>query len=176
MFAIPGWLVALLTFPGIMVHELAHLACCRVFGVPVHKVCLFRLGNPAGYVIHEKPRSVYQSLVIAVGPFLFNTILAAIVAAPGAPSVLRLRAQPVQYLLVWLGIAIGMHAFPSTGDAKAMWSAMWSEGSPFFAKIVGTPLVILIYVGALGSVVWLDAIYGVAVAMLLPRLLIKLLA
>jgi hypothetical protein len=174
---VPGWLVAVATFPGIIVHEIAHLFFCRLFRVPVLKVCYFRFGNPAGYVIHETPHSVYQSLMISIGPFVFNSVVGAVIAAPGAVPVLQFKARsPIDCVLIWLGFSIAMHAFPSTGDAHAMWHAMWSEGSPALAKMLGTPLVVLIYVGAIGSVVWLDAIYGIAVAMLLPKLLIAVFA
>lgn len=176
MFLVPGWLVAILTFPGIIVHEVSHLVACRVLGVPVLKVCYFRFGNPAGYVIHEKPDSVYKSLMIAVGPFIFNSIVGAAIAAPGALPLLRHKANtPLGYALIWLGFSILMHSFPSTGDAKAMWQAMWSKGSPILAKLVGTPLVLLIYLGALGSVFWLDAIYGAAVIFVAARVLVRLL-
>jgi hypothetical protein len=43
-------------------------------------------------------------------------------------------------------------------------------------RLIATPIVGLIGLGALGSFFWLDLFYGVAVAMLLPRLLIALLA
>ncbi len=172
---IPDWLVALITFPGIVVHELAHLFFCKLLRVRVLKVCLFRLGDPAGYVIHEKPDSVYQSLLISVGPFLFNTIAGALMGALGQGLVFLPEARGhVSYVLIWLGVSIAMHAFPSTGDAKAMWQAMWSNGSSAPAKLIGTPLLILIYAGALGSIFWMDAIYGISVAMLLPKLLINL--
>jgi hypothetical protein len=77
---------------------------------------------------------------------------------------------------MWLGVSIAMHAFPSTGDAAAMWKALTSNKVPALAKIVGMPLVVVIYIGAMGSIFWLDAIYGVGVALAVPKLLVWLLA
>jgi len=69
MFFVPGALISVLTFPGVIVHEIGHLVFCRFYRVAVLKVCYFRFGNPAGYVIHEKPRSATQSMMIGIGPF-----------------------------------------------------------------------------------------------------------
>ena len=77
-----GCLLSLLTFPGVIVHELGHLIFCRLFGVPVAKVCLFRFGNPAGYVLHAEPENAVQHLFISFGPFFANTVLGAAAAAP----------------------------------------------------------------------------------------------
>jgi hypothetical protein len=79
-------------------------------------------------------------------------------------------------VLLWLGISIAMHAFPSTGDAQGMRRAVSSPSASSWARIVGYPVVALIYVGAVGKVLWLDLAYGFAVALLLPRLLIALMA
>ena len=56
MFFIPGFLIAIVTFPGVIVHEAAHLFFCRWFKLEVYDVCFFRVGNPSGYVITRKRR------------------------------------------------------------------------------------------------------------------------
>ncbi len=174
---IPGFLISLLTFPGVIVHELAHQLFCRWARVAVFKVCYFRLGNPAGYVIHEIPRTSLQHVLVGVGPFFVNTILGALIAFPAAIPLMRFNSpQPVDYFLAWLGVSVAMHAFPSTGDAKGIWSALFKRTSPWWLKVIGLPLVLLIYAGAIGSFFWLDALYGAAVAFGLPNLLVDLAA
>lgn len=69
-----------------------------------------------------------------------------------------------------------MHSFPSTGDAKSIWSSVRSKKTSIWSKIIATPIVGLIYVGAVGSVFWLDFLYGLGVAMFIPKLLIKIFA
>jgi hypothetical protein len=173
MIPIPGVLIAVVTFPGVIVHEMAHQLFCRLCRVAVLDVCYFRVGNPAGYVIHEHPRSPYQHVLIGVGPFLLNTVVGAAIAFPAVTPVLTFSAGgPLDYFLVWLGISVAMHAFPSTGDAASLLQSLRSQSSVLF-KLVATPIVGLIYAGALGSMFWLDAIYGVFVAGLLPTLLIS---
>lgn len=64
-----------------------------------------------------------------------------------------------------------MHSFPSTGDAKSIWEAIWDKEAPILSKVVGTPLVGIIVLGAIGSIFWLDLIYGCGVVIGLPALL-----
>lgn len=174
---IPGFVISIVTFPGVIVHEIAHQLMCRLFRVAVFDVCYFRFGNPAGYVIHEAPHSPYQNLMIGIGPFLINTIVGALIALPAALPVMDLgSSEPIHFLLLWLGISITMHAFPSTVDAKSIWDSANAPGTSCLARVVAVPIVALIYIGAIGSIFWLDAIYGIAVAMALPMLLVHLLA
>lgn len=76
---------------------------------------------------------------------------------------------------VWLGFSILMHAFPSTGDAKVMvQQILKNRDVNIFMKLFAAPWIALIYIGAIGSVFWLDAIYAATLARVLPNLLIRL--
>ena len=68
---------------------------------------------------------------------------------------------------IWLGVSIATHAFPSTGDASNIWSIIKEKGTGIGLKIIGIPIVLVIYLGTLLSVVWFDLFYGIAVAMVL---------
>jgi hypothetical protein len=174
---IPGIVITILTFPGVIVHELAHQLFCRFFKIPVFEVVYFQAKNPAGYVLHEAPSNKWQSLMIGIGPFFVNTIVGALIALPAALPVMEFQnAGPLDYLLIYLGVSIAMHAFPSTGDAQSIWKSLQESGTPVWVKIIAYPLVALIYVGALGSFFWLDLLYGIGVAVGLPHLIIALLA
>ena len=173
---IPGFLIALVTFPGVIVHELAHQLFCRLLKVPVFEVVYFQVKNPAGYVLHEAPLNKWHSLLISIGPFFVNTLLGALIALPAAlPFYEYNNAGPIDYVLIYLGVSIAMHAFPSTGDAQAIWQTLKEEDTPLLAKIVAYPIVALIYLGAIGSFFWLDFFYGITVALGFPHLLINLL-
>lgn len=174
---IPGILITIVTFPGVIVHELAHQLFCRLYKIPVFKVVYFQAQNPAGYVLHEVPDNKFHSIMISVGPFFVNTIVGALIALPSSLPVLEFNhsAGPLDYVLIYLGVSIAMHSFPSTGDAKAIWNAVKEENTPLWIKIIAYPVVGLIYLGALGSFFWLDLIYGIAVILGLPHLLIALL-
>ena len=175
MFFIPGFLITLVTFPGVIVHELAHQLFCRWLKVPVFKVVYFKIGNPAGYVLHEVPNNQFASVLIGIGPFIFNTVIGALIALPAALPVFTFHtANPLDYVLIYLGVSIAMHAFPSTGDAKTILKALKDGGTPLWVKLLAYPLVGLIYAGSIGSFFWLDLLYGIGVAIGLPNLIIYL--
>jgi hypothetical protein len=178
MFFIPGIIITIATFPGVVVHELAHQLFCRWCGVAVFEVKYFQPANPAGYVLHEPVRNPVHQLLIGIGPFIVNTLLAVIIAFPAAIPVMKFSSgNPLDYLLLYLSISIGMHAFPSTGDAQTMWQTLWhGENTPVWLKVVLVPVMFIIYAGALGSFFWLDLAYGLAVSLGLPVLLIKMMA
>lgn len=174
---IPGQLIALVTFPGVIVHEMAHQFFCRLAGVAVFHVCYFRFGNPAGYVKHEVPQRLWQHVLICVAPFFVNTLLGALIALPAAIPVMTFDAgSTLNYVLIWLGVSIAMHAFPSTGDGAAMWVSIKQPGVSWLARLLVAPLVGFIFLFSIGSMFWLDAIYGGLVVMALPYLLIRALA
>jgi hypothetical protein len=176
MFFIPGQLISLVTFPGVIVHELAHQLFCRLFKVPVFQVVYYQFGNPCGYVLHEKVSNKWQGMMISVGPFIVNTIIAALIALPASLPVFKFDTGGlIDYLLIYLSISIAMHAFPSTGDANSIWHALKETDTPIWAKIVGCPIVGLIYIGSVGSMIWLDLIYGIGIAVGLPNLIINML-
>lgn len=172
-FFLPGFIMATATFPGVMVHELAHVVCCRLTGTKVHEVCYFQADNPPGYVIHERPTNVWKHIFIGVGPFLFNSLIGlgfGVVAW-------KMHWDPdhVDWLggvFLWLAISIAMHAFPSTGDARSIWRAIWREGAPFTARVLGTPLVAIIFLGAIGSFFMLNLIFGLGVVLALPKMIL----
>jgi len=178
MFFIPGNFIAAITFPGIVIHELAHQLFCRYFKIPVYQVCYFRFGNPAGYVVHGPSKNWVQQVLVGAGPFFLNSLLGAFLAFPSALRVFEFdgAATTLDIVLIWLGISIAMHAIPSTADAKSMWAAVSGKKASVFAKLGVAPVVGLIFVLAIGSVVWLDLFYGVAVSLALPKLLVMILA
>lgn len=172
---IPGFIVTWATFPGVIVHELGHQLLCRFTDTPVREVCYFRFGNPAGFVIHERPSSIWKHMLISFGPVLVNSLFGFFLGLIASQPFLHEGSlQIVGAVLVWLSVSVAMHSFPSAGDAKSLWHALWGERSAALARIAGTPLVGLIYLGTLGSVFWLDLAYGAAVAWLLPRAVLGL--
>jgi hypothetical protein len=174
MLFIPGFLISLLTFPGVIVHEFAHRLFCDLAKVPVYKVCYFRIENPAGYVIHGPANGLKKSLLISAGPLIVNTILCALLTFPAVFPIIVLNAEKyniVFTILMWVGFSIGMHAFPSNADIKIFVREVKNEkhrGILFvFAKIFSG---IIKLVNVL-RIVWFDAIYALGITLLLPWLI-----
>ena len=170
---IPGFIITWITFPGVIVHELGHQIFCRLTGTRVLEVCYFRFGNPAGYVIHERPTSVWKHMLIGIGPFIVNSGFGFLLGLIATRHLWEHESTKlVGGILIWLAVSVAMHSFPSTGDAKSIWQALWGEQAPILARFLGTPLVGIIYLGAVGSIFWLDLLYGAGVALGLPRVLL----
>jgi len=186
MFIIPGVLIAIITFPGVIVHELSHQIFCRLRRVPVYEVKYFQVKSPCGYVIHEPSDNPMTTFIISAGPFILNTIVGALILLPASVEMVEfnlfssLRASNVDLayflttipvlLSMWLGISILMHAFPSAGDARAIVATVLKNKDVSVpTKILMAPFVGMMYLGALGSFVWLDLGYAILVAFLLPK-------
>ncbi|MBM3119497.1 MAG: hypothetical protein FJ006_08130 [Chloroflexi bacterium] len=161
-----GWLIAILTFPGIIIHEWAHKFFCDRANVPVYKTCYFRLGNPAGYVIHGPVNSYAKAFFIATAPFLTNTTIAVIVFFI---AVIIPRGL-IAYILYWLGISVAMHSSPSNQDADSLWqhSKRALKRNPL--ALFGFPIVGLIKLSSLLSRIWFDLLYAVALFLLVAFL------
>jgi len=188
MFFIPGIIIAIITFPGVIVHELSHQIFCFIRRVPVYEVKYFQFNNPTGYVLHEPSSSPLTNFIISIGPFIINSLLGAIILFPASIEMSEfglfnaiyneninangvLKLLPI-LILYWLGISIMMHAFPSTGDAQNLVSSILKNKEiNIFIKILVAPFVGLIYLGAIGSVVWLDLGYAILISFSLPKLL-----
>ncbi len=175
MIIIPGFLIALVTFPGVIVHEAAHLFFCKLRRVAVFDVCYFRIGNPSGYVIHEAPDSFTSSFLISVGPFIINSVLCVLFCFPALVPVRMFQQEdPLCYFLIWLGISIGMHAFPSTQDASVLWRQAKKSAANFNPlAVLSFPLVILIYIANIGRVLWADTLYGIAIGFVIPEMILN---
>lgn len=177
MLIIPGIVISVFTFPGVIMHEMAHQLFCRLLKVPVFDVRYFQFKNPSGYVIHEIPKKPWQNILIGIGPFILNTVVGALIGSAASIPVFKFNSPDFfDIILIWLGISIAMHSFPSVGDAANIWKSVKHSDTPILVKILATPLVGLIYLCAIGSVVWLDFLYGMAVALLIPNILVSLIA
>jgi len=171
MFLIPGWLISILTFPGVIAHEFAHRFFADWAKVPVYQVCYFRVGNPAGYVIHGPVKGLKNSFLISVGPLIINTVLCALLTFSAIFPMFILEAAEYNWifiLLAWIGFSIGMHAFPSNEDmenllaevkgAKQSGPLLWS--AKLFAGILRLANALRVF--------WFDAIYAVLASLALP--------
>jgi hypothetical protein len=171
---IPGQLVSLATFPGVIVHEAAHMWFCKLKGVAVFDVSFFRFGNPAGYVIHEEIKDFNTAFMVSMGPFFVNSLLCIFICFPAflPMYIFGVKSIPL-YFLLWLGISIGMHAFPSTTDGYVLYQyAKKSASSGNILAILSFPIVLLIYMANIGRIFWLDYLYGMAIGIGLPALIL----
>ncbi len=160
MLFIPGKLISLVTFPGIIVHEIGHLAMCKVANVKVYEYSLLRWSEPMGYVVHDKPESLFKSFLITFGPFFANTLVAVLL---GIIAGLASYLSPILgIVLLWLTISVGMHAFPSFKDAESLLDHTAEEiRKKNYLAIAYLPFVLLICIGGAMSFFWADFLYAI---------------
>lgn len=108
-------LVTVAVGPGILTHEYAHYAACKLVGVAVYARPALRPFDDSALLEHETVDSFGADLSIAVAPFLANSVLAfvAFTLSGAVGSGLRL-------LLLWLGFCFGFTALPSATDTETL--------------------------------------------------------
>lgn len=149
--------ISAITFAGVVFHEFGHKLFCDLTGVKVYRVCYFRFGNPAGYVVHERTKIFFQSFFIAVGPFISGTLFALLFffIAENQTSV-----NWQQVLFIWLGFSVALNAFPSDTDAKSLWRDSNRQISSNLLAVIGYPFAIFIWIVNALSILWIDLIYA----------------
>lgn len=185
-FRIIGFLISIATFPGIIIHEVAHLYFCRQVGLEVFDYSLFRLGSPMGYVIHEPPVRLRDKLLITVAPVFINSVGAflfaltfaslalfaaffgGLVGANDAASMIALTWT--NCIGTWLAVSLGAHAFPSIGDAQSFWRQVRDRRHGLLGWIIGLSIAAFILLGSIASFFWLDILFGYAIALLAKNL------
>ncbi len=128
LITIPGFLIALLTFPGVIIHEFAHRFFCDIFNVKVFNVNYFCLQqDTVGYVLHEKNKNHFPMALISLAPLLINTICCMVFTLAIASKIhfdIPTANSGFFYLLHlflgWVGFSTGFHAIPSNKDAEAL--------------------------------------------------------
>lgn len=108
-------LITVAVGPGILTHEYAHYAACKLSGVTVHTRPALRPFDDSAFLEHETVDSFGTDLTIAVAPFLGNSVLAfAAFALSGALD------SVASTLFLWLGFCFGFTALPSATDTETL--------------------------------------------------------
>jgi len=152
------------TFPGVIIHEFAHEWACRRMGVRVVKVCYLRLGNPPGYVLHERPATALQHVVIATAPLFISTFLSLVISCAVGMFFVSPAADDhhsvILALSLWLSFSFALHAFPSSGDADALWSDLKSPNVSLAGKLLLVPVVGLLRLGCFSRYFRFDVLFA----------------
>jgi hypothetical protein len=167
-------LITLFTFPGVIVHEAAHMLFCRVRGVAVLDVCFLRFENPVGYVLHEPPKDLLSVFLISLAPFALNNVLCIFFCFPAMlHERLRNQLDPLSLFLIWLGVSIGTHALPSSQDASILWREARVAARKFNPlAIISLPLVVIVHAANLLPMRF-RYLYGALVGLGLPEMLLN---
>ena len=164
--------------PGVVIHELSHHIFCIIFNAKVIKVCYYNFKDSSGYVEHERPKYLYQDVLIAIAPFFLNTLIGGLVAYPtiinkfSTSGLLSLNWLDILSIIV--SISIGTQAIPSKDDGLSMWNFIGESDMNFLlkitAKLILAPLVLVVFLlNFLSSFLKIDLFYGICVCLLGPK-------
>jgi len=148
-------------------HEFSHQLFCRIVGVRVFKVKYFQLKHPAGYVEHAQPRNFLQAFLISVGPLIIGTLLSLMLfwfivytINSGQINTTNLLTM---FFAAWLGLAVSLNCFPSSGDAKVLLSEarhhIFQRFNPF--ALILFPFIWIIQLANYLKRFYLDWIYAI---------------
>ena len=172
MFFLPGWLIELITFPGVVVHEIGHRIFCHLTGVPVYDVRYYKFrGAPSGYVIHGEPPTLGAAFLISFGPLFLNTSLCSLLTFTAFIPTLILKdtsSSAVSVFLMWIGFSIGMHAFPSNHDADQFTNRAHDGNGQKALILVAQALALILQAANFLRIIWFDLIYAILVSAVLP--------
>jgi hypothetical protein len=157
---IPAPVVAILTFPGVILHEMAHKFFCDYFNIKVFKVSYFRVSSQAGHVIHEPVYCPNQNAIIALAPLLVNSVVCFVLLSPyliswKLESAFLWKFSAFNMFLIWVGLSCGLSALPSSTDIKNISND--TIGKYTVIKIIVRCLNAL---GFVGEVIWLFLLWN----------------
>lgn len=171
MFYIPGEFIALVTFPGVIMHEISHRFMCDVFNVPVYEVNYFKLfSKNAGHVMHGRIENVRQNVLIALAPLFFNSIVCILFTFP-LTSLFWCSVRPNSALiplyafLWWVGMSAGAQSFPSNQDVNSVLTAA-EDSESFGLRFISYFIRLLNFLSAF----WLSFGYALLLSFILPSI------
>ncbi len=118
---IPGAVIATITFPGVILHEMAHKFFCDRYNIPVYDVKYFAMSKHAGHVIHAHVTDSRKNAIIALAPLLINSVVCFVLLFPKILPIMMETSFVSVYtfsdiFLIWVGLSCGFNALPSKTD------------------------------------------------------------
>ena len=168
VFFIPGVLIGLITFPGVMLHEYLHKKMCNWQKVKVYDVKYFTweseglFSDGMGYVKHAKTSFWKQTKIglaplLAFFPGIFLVMLSSFMLESENLALLSL-------LLLWIGFSFLANMFPSRADLEHYFKESPKKNlSNKLISLFLTPIMILLYIFSYLEVVWADFIVAIII-------------
>lgn len=167
-----GWIIGIfvsfVTFPGAIMQTFAMKLMCDVLKVDVYEVAY-----PSGTIMHGQLRSTHTAFAIATAPFLLNTLLCSVLTFPFVFAAIHGSAAMAQWPAIisgYLGVCMGMHAFPDA-DRMKEFMALAEQPASGPVRFLYSAIRWIFWLARILRVLWFDAIYTLAVSCALPLLL-----
>jgi hypothetical protein len=177
MLYIPAWIVALVTFPGVILHEISHRFFCDIFNVPVYSVRYFVLfSQQAGQVIFAKPDTLLKMFFIAIAPLIINSFVCMIFTFPVAATsslgtgFIVYPTIKLDLFLAWIGYTAGFSAIPSNQDLAPLPEMAQSKIGKV-TLIIFTKIFYLFNLNKIGPFFLIG--YAIVTSLVLPKLFLS---
>ena len=169
MSYIYGFLFKIVTFPGQIFRILAYRFMCDLLKVKVYEVNYFR-----GELVHGTISNLRKAFLISIAPLFVNTLLCTVLTFPAVfPFLIGDNAVVWPIFLAWLGLSLGVHAFPQRKVIDLFVDSVdSSQRGGFFYSLCKVFGYTMAFVNLL-RFFWFDLIYAVAVAVAFPFLLLR---
>lgn len=176
IYIMPGKIVSLLTFPGIILHEFSHMLMCKIKKIPIYNVCYFKYDDEIqGYVVHKKAEKAMDNILISVGPFIINSIIGMLIGIPA--SILFVTNKQIDFstiFLLWLSISITMHSLPSPSDAQKVWEIVNDEEISTLNFILLYPFALFMKIAGALAWTWFDFLYSFILIIITPNVFMEI--
>jgi hypothetical protein len=160
-----GYIVWIVTFPGRIMRTISYRLFMDLSKTEVFEVNYFKCSIVHG-VIHR-----VNALLIAFAPLLVNSILCAILIFPVAlPALIGSNLSPMLIFLGWLGLSLGMNAFPDRQFSSYLLEMGARAEQRESAGVLGQILCGLFGVANFLRFLWFDFIYALVVGFGIPLL------
>ena len=134
---IPAWftnffskLILLLSFPGVILHEISHRFFCDIYNIEVYSIDYFvPFSDRAGCVKRKQIDTLRQEFFIAIGPLIINSLVCIMLTFPMACSwysgipflnFFSTLECAIHIFVAWVGYSAGLWAIPSTQDVSGL--------------------------------------------------------
>ncbi len=162
---IPPFITTILTFPGVILHEMAHKFFCDYYNIDVFKVAYFRPSSKAGHVIHRPIFDPKQNAIIALAPLFVNSLISILLLVPwmfmntlGTSFMWQISLGDL--FLIWVGFACALSALPS--DTDTFHVSKEAHGLYTISQIVK----FLNWFGFVGSLLWFVFLFLISLAIM----------
>lgn len=182
VYYIPGEAIALATFPGVIIHEIAHRFFCEINDIPVFAIRYFvPFAKTAGCVYHAPTNKLRHSLLIGIAPLILNSLVCILLTIPfatiqGMGTYFVTTSHSFLYVfLAWIGYSAGINAFPSNQDMRGAVAIAAQRGLitrmmiNFFALIVKA-----MNINGIGF--FINAAYAIALSAIVPSFIFRIIA
>ena len=170
MITSPGKIFAFLTFPGVIMHEISHRLMRDFLRIPVYSINYFPTEETqASQAYHHKAMKLNHNLLICFAPLITNNLLCMLFTLP-VNSMIVIARDPEGFkfsivFLWWVGISMGVHAFPSYED---IYNTLLGEDKKNYGSFVGFLCFIANWFNYSR---WIRFVYAVLVSYILPLLI-----